>query len=159
MPQTITVADFPDQTGNTEAVARSNLLAVSADVLIAVVYEESAAPVGEVVSQDNTAIAIEEAGGPVGSHGVQITLHVSEVVSVVPDIVGQSVTAGKSLLHAAQLIGGTITFVVDPDNVYVITAQDPPPNDEVLPGSAVNYTVNVAGVVVLASSRGSRRRH
>lgn len=78
MPTEIRVVNFTNQAGQTEAAARAALLALDPDVLIETVgVYNPAVVVGIVISQVVTSIAIEAAGGPVGSHGTKVVLTVS----------------------------------------------------------------------------------
>lgn len=102
MPITVEVEDFPDQTGETEADAITALEAVNPDVLIVTTYSSSlTVPSGTVIMQTTSAVAIEEAGGPAGSHGVQVTLVVSTGTGSVTLLASRWTGAGDPVAAAA----------------------------------------------------------
>lgn len=111
-------------------------------------------PLGNVISQSPAA------GVAVDPDSV-VTLYISlgPDETEVPAIIALDIVAANAAIAAATLVKGAVTYVVNPANLYQITAQNPPATTQVDTGTPVDYTVNVAGTVVAASSRSRGRRH
>lgn len=141
------VIDIGDTLGNlagmTEAAAEAAVDALCGTISYNTVYENSGVvAVGNVIRTAPPASVIGSATV------VSIVVSLGATDTAVPNIVGTNIESARAAIAAALLVEGTVTYVVDPANIYTILAQNPSGGTVVAVGGTVSYTVGVAGTVV-----------
>jgi hypothetical protein len=139
--------------GQAQATATTNIQAVASMTVTISQANSSTVAVGNVISQNPGALELAP-----NNQIVDLVISLGPANTAVPNILNVSMPGARTLITEALLNFGTITYAVDPANLYKVTAQSPAADSVVAVGATVNYTVAVLGEVV--KGHGSpRRRH
>lgn len=150
------IIEVGDLTGNavglSQAAGTTAIQAVASMTVTTSSASSGSVPIGDVISQSPPAATLAP-----HDQVVELVISLGGAQTAVPNLIGQANTAATSILAAAGLLPGTISYGITPGTLYLITAQSPAASTVVDLNTTVNYTVRVLGEVV--QGHGRARRH
>jgi len=143
---------IPDLTGLDEGTAWNLLDQAGLRLLVASQVYSEEIPLGKVARQTPE-------GGQRAPQGttVQVVLSKGSGKTVVPDVTGQSYAAAEALL-AQNNLNATREDLWSEGQPDVVLAQDPPPNTQVVPGTAVALRVAAGRSLIINAALGDVAR-
>ena len=151
---TIEVGDLiADGVGLSQAAAEAAIAAVASMTTTVSTAQSGSVAAGDVISQSPPA-------GTLAPHDqvVELVVSLGNTQTAVPNLIGQSAVGARSLLTSAQLLAGTVSYAVDPDNLYRVVAQSQSAGAVLNLNTSVGYTIGVLALPIVAGHGRARRR-